>query len=62
MERPDLIDSGVLDWDTQRYGDDRGRLKEKMSFGEQVGCQEGFGATALLAPCTFYMSRRPVAP
>ena len=36
LERPDLIDSGVLDWDAQRYGDDKGRLKEKMSFGEQV--------------------------
>lgn len=36
LQRPDLIDSGVLDWDVNRYGDDGGRLKEKMSFGEQV--------------------------
>ena len=36
LQRPDLIDSGVLDWDPARYGDDGGRLKEKMSFGEQV--------------------------
>jgi hypothetical protein len=36
LERPDLIDSGVLDWDAAKYGDDQGRLKEKMSFGEQV--------------------------
>lgn len=36
LQRPDLIDSGVLDWDVNRYGDDGGRLKEKMSFGEQA--------------------------
>ncbi|BDA45764.1 Protein O-glucosyltransferase 2 [Coccomyxa sp. Obi] len=36
LQRPDLIDSGVLDWDVSKYGDDGGRLKEKMSFGEQV--------------------------
>ena len=36
LQRPDLIDSGVLDWDPARYGDDGGRLKEKMSFGDQV--------------------------
>ena len=34
--RPDLIDSGVLDWDYERYGPDEGRLKEKMEFGHQV--------------------------
>ena len=36
MSRPDLIDSGVLDWDYERYGPDEGRLKEKMEFGHQV--------------------------
>ena len=36
MERPDLIDSGVLDWDVAKWGEDRGRLKAKMSFGEQA--------------------------
>jgi hypothetical protein len=36
MERPDLIDSGVLDWDAVRWGEDKGRLKAKMSFGEQA--------------------------
>jgi hypothetical protein len=36
LERPDLIDSGVLDWDYAKLGDDRGRLKEKMDFGAQV--------------------------
>jgi hypothetical protein len=34
--RPDLIDSGVLDWDYTHYGPDEGRLKEKMEFGDQV--------------------------
>lgn len=36
MAEPDLIDSGVLDWDYERYGPDEGRLKEKMEFGHQV--------------------------
>ena len=36
QSRPDLIDSGVLDWDYERYGPDEGRLKDKMEFGHQV--------------------------
>lgn len=37
LSRPDLIDSGVLDWDYERFGPDEGRLKPTMQFGDQVG-------------------------
>ncbi len=47
MQRPDLIDSGVLDWDAGRWGEHNGRLKEKMSFGEQARLSSLANAAAL---------------
>lgn len=51
MSRPDLIDSGVLDWDYERYGPDEGRLKEKMEFGHQVLHYSTSGSVIGVAPC-----------
>lgn len=34
--RPDLVDTGVRDWDEAAYGAPRGRQKPPMSFADQV--------------------------
>lgn len=36
LQRPDIIDSGVKDWDEARWGPHEGRLKPSMSVREQV--------------------------
>lgn len=36
IDRPDLVDSGVSDWNEDLYGPDQGRLKAAMSMREQV--------------------------
>lgn len=35
-ERPDLVDSGVRDWDEATLGPHRGRQKPLMNFADQV--------------------------
>ena len=34
--RPDVIDSGVVAWNEERYGPDEGRVKMRLSFKTQV--------------------------
>ena len=36
LKRPDLIDSGVSDWNQELWGPDKGRLKPAMPMREQV--------------------------
>lgn len=36
LDRPDLVDSGVSDWNEELHGADQGRLKPFMSLREQV--------------------------
>ncbi|DBA99135.1 hypothetical protein WJX77_004871 [Trebouxia sp. C0004] len=36
LKRPDLVDSGVSDWNVDHYGPDRGKLKPHMSMRDQV--------------------------
>ena len=62
MERPDLIDSGVLDWDADRWGEHKGRLKEKMSFGEQVLGPPFPIQTTVLRACGTPSVPTPAAP
>ena len=35
-QRPDVIDSGVLNWNAEKFGDDDGRVKTKLSLATQV--------------------------
>ncbi len=36
LDRPDLVDSGVSDWNEDLYGPDKGRFKTSMPMREQV--------------------------
>lgn len=36
QERPDLLDSGVYDWDEARWGHPKGRVKPRMGLADQV--------------------------
>ena len=36
QSRPDVIDSGVLNWNPEQYGPDNGRVKMKLSFATQA--------------------------
>jgi hypothetical protein len=35
-ERPDLLDSGVYDWDEAKWGPPLGRVKPRMGLADQV--------------------------
>ena len=36
IDRPDLVDSGVSDWNEAMYGPDQGRMKPRMPMRDQV--------------------------
>lgn len=36
LDRPDLVDSGVSDWNEELYGPDEGRMKSVMDMREQI--------------------------
>ena len=41
VSRPDLVDTGVRDWDEAGYGAPTGRQKPPMSFADQVPGTKG---------------------
>lgn len=52
MKRPDVIDSGVVAWNEERYGPDEGRVKMRISFKAQVCCSLCPQGLILLETCS----------